>query len=84
MIQGMIPAAMADTQSSHHQRVAEIQQALRETPGLDGWLFYDFRGSDPRVYWRGDNRGFRRCACNCGICSLFNSRRATVSTLGRT
>ncbi|MDH5667595.1 MAG: M24 family metallopeptidase [Nitrospira sp.] len=27
-----------------------IQQALRETDGLDGWLFYDFRGSDPLAY----------------------------------
>jgi Xaa-Pro aminopeptidase len=26
--------------------IAAIQQALREA-GLDGWLFYDFRGSDP-------------------------------------
>jgi len=34
----------------HHQRVAEIQQALAEAPGLDGWLFYDFRGSDPLAY----------------------------------
>jgi len=33
-----------------HQRLAEIQQALRETPDLDGWLFYDFRGSDPLAY----------------------------------
>ncbi|MGH7167353.1 MAG: hypothetical protein ACREII_02365, partial [Nitrospiraceae bacterium] len=33
-----------------HQRLAEIQQAPRETPGLDGWLFYDFRGSDPLAY----------------------------------
>ncbi len=41
---------MADTPNSHHQRVAEIQQALREMPGLDGWLFYDFRGSDPLAY----------------------------------
>jgi Xaa-Pro aminopeptidase len=32
------------------QRVDEIQQALREQPGLDGWLFYDFRGSDPLAY----------------------------------
>jgi Xaa-Pro aminopeptidase len=46
----MMSAAMADTSNSHHQRVAEIQQALRETPGLDGWLFYDFRGSDPLAY----------------------------------
>src|SRR5947209_6894262 len=28
------------------ERVAEIQSALR-TAKLDGWLFYDFRGSDP-------------------------------------
>jgi len=27
-------------------RIAAIQQALRDA-GLDGWLFYDFRGSDP-------------------------------------
>ena len=27
-------------------RISAIQQALREA-GLDGWLFYDFRGSDP-------------------------------------
>ena len=33
---------MANT-SDH---IASIQQALREA-GLDGWLFYDFRGSDP-------------------------------------
>lgn len=43
-------AAMADLQHAHHQRIADIQQALRETPGLDGWLFYDFRGSDPLAY----------------------------------
>ncbi|MDE3034780.1 MAG: aminopeptidase P family protein, partial [Nitrospirota bacterium] len=41
---------MADAPNLQHQRVAEIQQALRETPGLDGWLFYDFRGSDPLAY----------------------------------
>src|SRR5438477_2448627 len=28
------------------QRVAEIQRALQAAK-LDGWLFYDFRGSDP-------------------------------------
>ena len=32
-----------------HQRVNEIQQALREAE-IDGWLFYDFRGSDPLAY----------------------------------
>lgn len=31
------------------QRVSEIQQALRDTD-IDGWLFYDFRGSDPLAY----------------------------------
>ncbi|MBD0315103.1 MAG: aminopeptidase P family protein [Nitrospiraceae bacterium] len=33
----------------HHTRVADIQQVLRDN-GLDGWLFYDFRGSDPLAY----------------------------------
>src|SRR5256714_4966679 len=28
------------------ERVAEIQKALQAAE-LDGWLFYDFRGSDP-------------------------------------
>src|SRR5437899_7562050 len=32
--------------STVNNRIAAIQQALREA-GLDGWLFYDFRGSDP-------------------------------------
>jgi Xaa-Pro aminopeptidase len=31
------------------ERVAEIQAALREA-NLDGWLFYDFRQSDPLAY----------------------------------
>jgi Xaa-Pro aminopeptidase len=31
------------------KRVAEIQSALREA-NLDGWLFYDFRRSDPLAY----------------------------------
>ena len=30
-------------------RVREIQSALRAS-GLDGWLFYDFRHSDPLAY----------------------------------
>jgi Xaa-Pro dipeptidase len=37
------------TQSSPRERVTEIQRALREA-GLDGWLFYDFRKSDPLAY----------------------------------
>ncbi|HVF27421.1 MAG TPA: M24 family metallopeptidase [Pyrinomonadaceae bacterium] len=35
------------------ERVVAIQAALRETKGdakLDGWLFYDFRKSDPLAY----------------------------------
>src|SRR3989454_6544655 len=32
--------------SADNNRIAAIQQALQEA-GLDGWLFYDFRGSDP-------------------------------------
>ena len=34
----------------HGKRVAAIQCALQEMDGLDGWLFYDFRGSDPLAY----------------------------------
>jgi Xaa-Pro dipeptidase len=34
----------------HPTRIAAIQQALRESDGLDGWLFYDFRVSDPLAY----------------------------------
>lgn len=36
-------------QQTPAERVAQIQQALREAK-LDGWLFYDFRGSDPLAY----------------------------------
>lgn len=32
-----------------NSRITEIQDALRRS-GLDGWLFYDFRGSDPLAY----------------------------------
>ena len=31
----------------HHDRVKAIQQALRETGSVDGWLFYDCRGTIP-------------------------------------
>ena len=45
------------------ERVAQIQTALR-TAKLDGWLFYDFRGSDPlapRILMLGDHAsGSRR------------------------
>ena len=36
--------------SRFHAQVARIQQAIREQPGLDGWLFYDFRHLDPIAY----------------------------------
>src|SRR5215813_9883155 len=36
-------------QQSPEERVTEIQAALREAK-LDGWLFYDFRHSDPLAY----------------------------------
>jgi Xaa-Pro dipeptidase len=35
---------------SRQKRIEGIQQAIREQPGLDGWLFYDFRHSDPLSY----------------------------------
>src|SRR3954462_1873394 len=45
------------------ERVAEIQKALQAAK-LDGWLFYDFRGSDPlaaRILRLGDHAsGSRR------------------------
>src|SRR5262249_11610179 len=37
------------TEQSPEQRLAEIQAALREVK-LDGWLFCDFRHSDPLAY----------------------------------
>ncbi len=36
--------------SAHHTRIAEIQDALGIMDSVDGWLFYDFRGSDPLAY----------------------------------
>ncbi|BCA55408.1 Peptidase M24 [Nitrospira sp. KM1] len=36
--------------AAHQERVAAIQRALRESCTSDGWLFYDFRGSDPLGY----------------------------------
>lgn len=30
----------------HQERIVKIQEALKEA-GIDGWLFYSFRGSDP-------------------------------------
>ncbi len=34
----------------HHARVEDIQRALRDAGSVDGWLFYDFRVSDPLAY----------------------------------
>lgn len=36
--------------SVHHSRILAIQEALRDLPTVGGWLFYDFRGSDPLAY----------------------------------
>src|SRR5258705_9189434 len=41
--------ASMNAQQSPAERVAEIQTALRVAK-LDGWLFYDFRHSDPLAY----------------------------------
>lgn len=42
-------ASIHGQQQSPAERVTEIQAALREA-NLDGWLFYDFRHSDPLAY----------------------------------
>jgi Xaa-Pro aminopeptidase len=34
----------------HQERIAAIQRALCEDGSVDGWLFYDFRSSDPLGY----------------------------------
>lgn len=34
----------------HQDRIHAVQQTLREIGAIDGWLFYDFRGSDPLSY----------------------------------
>src|SRR5688572_29811567 len=42
---------VAYPQTDQEKRITEIQAALKQQ-GLDGWLFYDFRGSDiliPRI-----------------------------------
>ena len=49
-------------QTQQEQRIAEIQAALQKAK-LDGWLFYDFRGSDilaPRILNTGRLSGSRR------------------------
>ena len=35
---------------AYQERVAAIQRELQAGSALDGWLFYDFRGSDPLAY----------------------------------
>ncbi|MFO0701783.1 MAG: M24 family metallopeptidase [Nitrospira sp.] len=38
------------SQTAHHTRIRAIQNAIRDLETVDGWLFYDFRGSDPLAY----------------------------------
>ncbi len=38
------------TPELQRERIEAIQCAIRNDPGLDGWLFYDFRKSDPLAY----------------------------------
>jgi Xaa-Pro dipeptidase len=38
------------SQKAHHTRIRAIQNAIRDQETVDGWLFYDFRGSDPLAY----------------------------------
>src|ERR1041384_5245855 len=38
-----------DAAAASAERVGDIQSALKDA-GLDGWLFYDFRQSDPLAY----------------------------------
>ena len=55
-------AVQSFAQSEPAARVAEIQTALQKA-GLDGWLFYDFRGSDiliPRILRTSRMSGSRR------------------------
>ncbi len=49
LIASLVIFVNAHAQQTNAGRVAEIQTALREAK-LDGWLFYDFRGSDPLAY----------------------------------
>ncbi len=38
------------SQTTHHARIRAIQTALLDQETVEGWLFYDFRGSDPLAY----------------------------------
>ena len=58
----LIFAFSAFPQSQQSARIAEIQSALQQA-NLDGWLFYDFRGSDiliPRILNTDRMSGSRR------------------------
>jgi Xaa-Pro aminopeptidase len=48
MLAVLLLPVVSFAQNGPAERVAEIQAALQKA-GLDGWLFYDFRGSDPLV-----------------------------------
>ena len=52
MTASQLPSKMAGMSEVdlHRARVEEIQQALQAAGDLGGWLFYDFRGSDPLAY----------------------------------
>jgi Xaa-Pro aminopeptidase len=58
-----VPLLIMKAERTPAERVVEIQAALRGA-GIDGWLFYDFRGSDPlapRILKLGDHAsGSRR------------------------
>ncbi len=58
----LIFSIFAFSQSEQEKRVADIQAALK-SENLDGWLFYDFRGSDiltPRILKTSRLGGSRR------------------------
>lgn len=46
----VVMMAAMEASSRFSARVTRIQQAIRDQPGLDGWLFYDFRHLDPIAY----------------------------------
>ena len=39
-----------DMHARYNERIARVQEAIRNDPGLDGWLLYDFRHLDPIAY----------------------------------
>lgn len=43
-------ARPADDRPASADRIPQIQRALQHASAVDGWLFYDFRGSDPLAY----------------------------------